>query len=208
MVEELRSRGITDERVLEAMEIVPRHFFVDSVFGEQAYADTALPIGKDQTISQPFTVAIQTQLLNLKPKMKVLEIGTGSGYQAAILSVMGMRVFSIEYDGNLLNKAARRLLNDLELSIQLYHGDGSLGWKKYQPFERILVTAASPSIPPALKNQLEIKGKMVIPVGDRKSQLMQVVTKTSSREFIITTLNEFKFVPLRGRYGFRDEEER
>ncbi len=140
MVGELRNRGISDERVLEAIEAIPRHFFVENVFAEQAYEDRALPIQGGQTISQPFTVAFQTELLQLKPKMKVLEIGTGSGYQAAILAQMGMRVFSVELN-NQLYLQARNMLEELELKVNQYCGDGSMGWPKYQPYERILVTA-------------------------------------------------------------------
>ncbi len=154
LIEELIEKGITDELVLEAMGKVPRHGFVEGAFGDEAYVDKALPIKRGQTISQPFTVAYQTQLLKLKPKMKILEIGTGSGYQAAILAMMGMKVFTIEIDRRLHLEAKERLA-DLELKAKFLLGDGTLGWPTFQPFERILVTAASPEVPAPLFSQLE-----------------------------------------------------
>ncbi|MCB0838905.1 MAG: protein-L-isoaspartate(D-aspartate) O-methyltransferase [Bacteroidetes bacterium] len=201
LVEELVFKGITDELVLEAMGLVPRHLFVEGVFEDKAYTDQALPINNGQTISQPFTVAFQTQLLKLKPRMKVLEIGTGSGYQCAVLCEMGMRVFSVEIDERLYVDA-RHLLNQLGYKPALKLGDGSQGWKHYQPFERILVTAASPSVPESLKQQLEIGGMMVIPVGNRRSQRMTVVTRTGEDSYEEEVFHRFKFVPLRGKYGF------
>lgn len=204
LIEELIEKGITDELVLEAMGKVPRHGFVEGAFGDEAYVDKALPIKRGQTISQPFTVAYQTQLLKLKPKMKILEIGTGSGYQAAILAMMGMKVFTIEIDRRLHLEAKERLA-DLELKAKFLLGDGTLGWPTFQPFERILVTAASPEVPAPLFSQLEEGGKMVIPVGDRKSQKMHVLTKISRTEFNKEIFHNFKFVPLRGKHGFIDD---
>ncbi|MEL6672214.1 MAG: protein-L-isoaspartate(D-aspartate) O-methyltransferase [Bacteroidota bacterium] len=201
LVEELLDRGITDETVLEAIRRVPRHLFVQGVFQSEAYVNKPLPISSGQTISQPLTVAIQSQLLRLKKRMKVLEIGTGSGYQAAVLSEMGMRVFSVEIDQK-LHREAKRRLEDLEYPVKLHHGDGSQGWPLHQPYERIIVTAASPSIPEPLKQQLEIGGILVIPVGSLKTQQMQVVTRLSRYEYEIETLTHFQFVPLKGKFGF------
>lgn len=205
MVELLRARGITDEAVLTAMLAVPRHHFVEGAFSTQAYADRPLPIPSGQTISQPFTVAIQSQLLQARPRMKVLEVGTGSGYQAAVLCAMGLRVFSVEYDARLYREARDRLAA-LEYEAKLHQGDGSEGWVRYQPYERILVTAASPEVPLVLRQQLVVGGVMVIPVGRLDRQYMTVVTRLSQREYEVETLDAFQFVPLRGRYGFRAEE--
>lgn len=202
LVRELIRRGITDESVLDAIGRVPRHEFVEGVFSGEAYEDKALPIQRGQTISQPFTVAFQTQLLQLKPKMKILEIGTGSGYQAAVLCEMGMRVFSVELDNRLYRDAKERLTR-LGYELHLHRGDGSEGWPVYQPYERILVTAASPSVPHVLRSQLDIGGIMVIPVGDRAMQKMTVITRESVNRFHTETFHDFKFVPLRGKYGFQ-----
>lgn len=200
---ELVQKGITDEAVLEAIRTVPRHLFVEGVFAEEAYLDKALPIASGQTISQPFTVAYQSQLLQLKPKMKVLEIGTGSGYQAAILCKMGMRVFTVEFDRRLFLDA-RHLLEDQGCEAKTHLGDGSLGWPTYQPYDRILVTAASPAIPDTLRQQLCIGGRMVIPLGNRDTQRMTTVIRIDKNEYQTETLHEFKFVPLRGKYGFEE----
>jgi protein-L-isoaspartate(D-aspartate) O-methyltransferase len=204
LIRQLEERGITDEDVLRAMNEVPRHGFVASALTEEAYQDKALPIQSGQTISQPFTVAYMTQLLQLKPRMKVLEIGTGSGYQAAILAEMGMKVFSIEYDQR-LHQSAKARLEDLGYSVTLTQGDGSEGWNRYAPYERIIVTAASPAAPDSLKQQLEQGGRLVIPVGSRGQQHMQVITRRDRYEFEVETLSPFHFVPLRGRYGFEEE---
>ncbi|MDX2248216.1 MAG: protein-L-isoaspartate(D-aspartate) O-methyltransferase [Bacteroidia bacterium] len=201
LVKELILKGITDESVLEAIGRVPRHVFVEGVFSDEAYEDKALPIHREQTISQPFTVAFQTQLLELKPRMKILEIGTGSGYQAAVLCEMGMRVFSVEIDRRLHLEAKERL-KALGYEAQLLLGDGSEGWPTYQPYERILVTAASPGIPDSLKSQLEVGGIMVLPVGTLRAQKMTVVVRVSQTDFEVYTHHNFKFVPLRGRFGF------
>ncbi|MEL6652448.1 MAG: protein-L-isoaspartate(D-aspartate) O-methyltransferase [Bacteroidota bacterium] len=206
LVQELMDRGITDKAVLDAVLSVPRHGFIDTAFSDEAYEDKALPIPQGQTISQPFTVAYQTQLLRLKPRMKVLEIGTGSGYQAAILSAMGVRVFSVEIDPK-LHRLAKRRLEDLECNCKLLQGDGSQGWTLYQPYDRIIVTAASPGVPEPLKKQLAAGGIMVIPSGDRDQQHMQVVTRKRGSEYEIETLQAFRFVPLRGKYGFKIEAE-
>ena len=203
LVEILMEKGITDERVLTAIGAVPRHVFVEGVFAGEAYEDKALPIHSGQTISQPFTVAFQTQLLRLKPKMKVLEIGTGSGYQAAVLCAMGLRLFTVEIDPRLHRDAASRL-SELGYAPKMLCGDGSQGGPPFQPYEAIIVTAASPHVPEPLKRQLEVGGRMVIPVGDRNLQRMEVVTRLSRDEFEIESHHDFKFVPLRGRFGFED----
>ncbi len=205
LVEHLETQGIADERVLAALMEVPRHFFVEGVFDEEAYEDKALPIKKGQTISQPYTVAKMTEWLDLKPRMKVLEIGTGSGYQAAVLAAMGMKVFSVEYDRSLSREAGEKL-KELGLDVKLHQGDGSQGWNRYQPFERIIVTAGSPAVPDPLRKQLEIGGKMVIPVGDLKKQQMQLITRLGRDEYQVQQLGPFRFVPLRGRHGHEVEE--
>ena len=206
LVRQLEERGISDEKVLDALRAVPRHFFVEGVFDEEAYADKALPIKHQQTISQPYTVAVMTEWLDLKPRMKVLEIGTGSGYQAAVLAAMGMKVFSVEYDGRLSREAADKL-DELGYDVKLHVGDGSEGWPRYQPYERIIVTAGSPAVPDPLRQQLDIGGKLVVPVGDRKQQHMQVITRLSRQEFRIEEKFPFTFVPLRGRYGHEEDSE-
>jgi len=203
LVEELEQKGITDQRVLDAFMQVPRDIFVENAFQEEAYDDKALPIQSGQTISQPFTVAYQTLALQLKPKMKILEVGTGSGYQAAILAAMGMRVFSVEIDSR-LHREAKERLEGLNLKAKLHLGDGSQGWPLYQPYERIIVTAASPGIPDSLKQQLEAGGLMILPVGDLSQQQMTLVKKISRQEFEIQKLDHFHFVPFRGKYGFEE----
>lgn len=203
LIVSLAEKGITDEAVLTAMQKVPRHFFVESAFGHAAYEDRALPIAEGQTISQPFTVAYQTQLMGIKPKMKVLEIGTGSGYQCAVLCEMGANVFTVEIIRKLYQKAAE-ILSDLEYSLTMNCGDGSMGWDKYQYYDRILVTAASPSIPDVLKKQLAIGGKLIIPVGTKTHQEMCCVIRKSVQEFEIQRLDKFKFVPLTGANGFKE----
>ena len=205
LVELLRSKGIREEKVLEAIGKVPRHRFVSSAFMDDAYEDKALPISQGQTISQPFTVAFQTQSLALEKGMKILEIGTGSGYQAAILCAMGMKVYSIEIEPS-LHRFASEQLDELDLSAELRCGDGSKGWDKHAPYDRIIVTAASPSVPDALRKQLAIKGKMVIPVGNREQQEMWVVTRLDAQEYLVEKHDHFRFVPLRGQFGFPDRE--
>lgn len=201
LVEQLEREGITDKNALKAIARVPRHLFVEGVFADNAYENKALPIKEGQTISQPFTVAFQTQLLNLKPNMKILEIGTGSGYQAAILCEMGMRVFSVEIIEH-LHYEAKYLLEILGYKPHLMLGDGSMGWKRYKPYEAILVTAASPAVPTVLRRQLEIGGKLVIPIGNQDLQQMTVVTRISTHKYEQQVYQTFRFVPLKGKYGF------
>lgn len=203
LVEQLEAKGITDQAVLDAFMAIPRHIFLESALQHDAYEDKALPIAEDQTISQPYTVAYMTQGLQLKKGMKVLEVGTGSGYQAAILCAMGMRVFSVERNPKLDNFSKEKL-QTLGFKPYLHLGDGSAGWKRYAPYQRIIVTAASPSIPGPLQQQLDIGGKMIIPVGSRETQTMTLVSRISSREFQVERLHQFRFVPLLGRYGWQE----
>jgi protein-L-isoaspartate(D-aspartate) O-methyltransferase len=203
LVAHLYQSGIKNKDILEAMLAIPRHYFLESAFAEQAYEDIALPIAEGQTISQPYTVAYQTQLLALKPGDKVLEIGTGSGYQAAILCQMGMSVFSVERNFKLHNQAAHTLA-EIGYEPHLLWGDGSLGWPEFAPFDAIVVTAASPKVPVALQEQLAIGGRLVIPVGDLESQQMLRLTKITENEFKIEKFNYFKFVPLIGSEGWQE----
>lgn len=198
LVSEIRTKGITDERVLEAISDVPRHFFLDSAFGDRAYEDKAFPIGEGQTISQPYTVAYQSQLLELKPFIKVLEIGTGSAYQAAILAKMGVLVYSIERQKKLFE--ANKLFDYLKSfpSLKMFYGDGYEGLPTYAPFDRVIITAAAPFIPPKLIDQLKPGGKMVIPVGDDKMQRMMRITKLENGAVKEEVFDNFMFVPMLG----------
>lgn len=200
LVAELVRKGITDQQVLEAVGKIPRHWFVESAFAEAAYDDRALPIDAEQTISQPYTVAYQTQVLELKKGMKVLEIGTGSGYQAAILCALGVKLFSIERHRSLHLKA-KDILGEMGFQPRLKWGDGTAGWASYAPFDRIIVTAASPDIPDTFRSQLADGGKMVIPVGAREEQTMVLVEKTG-KEFTLKKMDRFRFVPMIGRHGW------
>jgi protein-L-isoaspartate(D-aspartate) O-methyltransferase len=204
LVDSIRKKGITDEAVLSAIEKVPRHFFLDSAFLEQAYEDKAFPIGKGQTISQPYTVAFQTQALDVKPGDKILEIGTGSGYQASILLEMGAHLFSIERIPELQAKA-ERILASLGYEPVIVLGDGSQGLPEFAPFDGILVTAAAPKISQVLLDQLSIGGRMVIPVGDKTSQIMKKIVKVSDTSFHTFEYDKFKFVPLIGKEGWEGE---
>jgi len=195
LVEEIKLKGITDQRVLDAINRVPRHLFMDSGFINFAYKDSAFPIGAGQTISQPFTVAIQTQLLNIQPLEKVLEIGTGSGYQTAILMEMGAKVFTIERQKELYLKAKEQL-EAMGYHPHFFYGDGYLGMPSYGPYSKIIITAAAPEIPEILIEQLEIGGKLVAPVGDKYGQVMTLVEKNSASETTITKHGNFIFVPL------------
>lgn len=203
LVNSLRRKNITDKEVLKAMLKVQRHLFVPSAMINHAYDDVPLPIGYDQTISQPYTVAFMTQLLRLQKGSKVLEIGTGSGYQAAILCEMGMKVFSIERNFELFN-ATRKLLETLEYRVALKCGDGSIGWSEFAPFDGIIVTAGSPQIPNSLKNQLADNGRMVIPVGDKFTQSLLIVTRKKN-DFQIEEEPSFRFVPLIGKEGWKEK---
>ncbi len=201
LVDKISEKGITDIYVLKAMGEVERHKFVPLAMRHNAYKDIALPIGLGQTISQPFTVAYMTQALRLRKKSKVLEIGTGSGYQAAILNNMGMDVFSIERNMDLYLKT-RKLLDDMGLRIHTKCGDGTIGWEEFAPYDGIIVTAGSPTIPETLKKQLAVGGRLVIPVGTKHSQTLKIITKLESESFNIEDVPEFSFVPLIGREGW------
>jgi len=193
----LEKKGILDKRVLEAMLKVPRHFFFDHAFLEQAYTDKAFPIGEGQTISQPYTVAYQTQLLHINAGQKVLEIGTGSGYQTCVLLKLGASVYTIEREKNLYERASR-LLPELGYEARFFLGDGSKGLSAYAPYDKILVTAGAPSVPAALLGQLTNGGLIVIPVGDEKSQKMQTILKVSDTKYETFEMDTFRFVPLKG----------
>jgi len=202
LIKTLRSKGITDEKLLEAFNRVPRHYFFDEAFLEHAYEDKAFPIGEGQTISQPYTVAIQTQLLDIHEAEKVLEIGTGSGYQACILMELGANVFSIEYNKNLHEKA-KAFLPQMGYRPRLKHGDGTRGWPTMAPFDKILVTAGAPKIPKALIDQLKPGGMLVIPVGSQKIQKMVRLTKDINNKLFKEEFNNFSFVPLLGEKGWK-----
>ena len=195
LVELLRDKGITDEQVLEAINSIPRHLFLDNAFVNFAYQDKAFPIGAGQTISQPFTVAFQTQLLELERGDKVLEIGTGSAYQTCVLLEMKAKVFSIERQ-KLLFQKAKVLLPKMGYSAKLFFGDGYKGQPAFAPFDKIIITAGATYIPEDLKKQLKIGGLMVIPVGEGESQVMQRLRKLSESEFEYEEFGDFKFVPL------------
>ena len=201
MIQLLKSRGITDERLLKAMEAIERHRFVQEAFINRAYDDCALPIGHQQTISQPYTVAFMTQLLEPQEGHKILEIGTGSGYQASILAEMGARVFTIERHAALLTEARSRF-DKLAYHIASKAGDGTIGWSEFAPFDRIVVTAAAPDVPEPLLQQLSSDGRLVIPVGDLEIQNLRIITRVDDH-FKTTEAPGFKFVPLIGRKGWK-----
>jgi protein-L-isoaspartate(D-aspartate) O-methyltransferase len=195
LVEEIRSKGITDENVLSAINKVPRHFFMDPAFLNHAYQDKAFPISSGQTISQPYTVAFQTQLLQVGKGSKVLEIGTGSGYQAAILLEMGVKVFTIERQRDLYQKA-RKMITLLGYEAHFFFGDGFKGKASYSPFDGIIMTAATDEIPENLLAQLSVGGRLVAPVGDRTMQIMTLVVRNGESDFESTTHGSFAFVPM------------
>ena len=195
LVEEVRTKGITDERVLNALMSVPRHFFMEKAFLNQAYSDHAFRIAAGQTISQPYTVAYQTNLLELKKGEKVLEIGTGSGYQTCVLIEMGARVFSVERQKELFD-TARNLLQSIGYQAKLFYGDGYKGLPAFAPFDKILVTCGAPFIPDDLLAQLKVGGILVIPVGAGNVQVMTRVIKRSEIDYETEKLNEFRFVPM------------
>jgi protein-L-isoaspartate(D-aspartate) O-methyltransferase len=202
LARKLKEKGITDVKVLEAIASVPRHVFLDKAFLEQAYQDKAFPIGEGQTISQPYTVAFQTQLLELTKDMKVLEIGTGSGYQACVLSYLKVKLFTIEYNKTLYTKTSSFLNSAGLTNIKFFQGDGSQGLPSFAPFDRIIVTAGAPSVPEKLIHQLSIGGLLVIPVGDDKYQTMLRITRLSEDKFKKEEFGTFKFVPLLGKDGW------
>ena len=205
---QIRSRGVRDERVLRAMEKIPRHLFIDEGLIDQAYNDNPLPIGEKQTISQPYIVALMTEALELKGREKVLELGTGSGYQAAILAELADRVFTIERIASLAQKA-RKLLESLNYyNVVIRVGDGTYGWREESPFDAIVVSAGSPSIPRMLVEQLAIGGRLVIPVGSRYSQSLIKLTRLSENPDDVKKedLGGCRFVNLIGEHGWKVEQ--
>jgi len=203
----LRDNGIDDDRVLGAVAAVPRHVFVEPALRSRSYEDEALPIGMNQTISQPFTVAYQTMLLNPRRGDRILEVGTGSGYQSAVLCELGARVFSIERHKPLLDRT-RQILKSLDYRVVLKHGDGTLGWPGFAPFDGIVVTAGASDIPEPLLEQLRIEGqdgkpagRLVIPIGDARGQKMNLIRRIGENDYERTEKHVFRFVPLVGKQG-------
>lgn len=197
LVDQLRAKGITDEKVLQAIHQIPRHYFLDTAFDEIAYEDRAFPIETGQTISQPYTVAYQTQLLELKPYEKVLEIGTGSAYQACVLAAMQVQVYTIERQKKLFdsNKRDFPFLKSCP-NIKFFYGDGFEGLPTFAPFDKIIITAAAPFIPPKLITQLKPGGKMVIPVDEGDLQRMKRLTKQDDGSYTEELFDQFSFVPM------------
>ncbi len=202
LVKIIRQKGIKDEAVLNAINTLPRHFFFDSALDSHAYEDKAFPIGEGQTISQPYTVAFQTELLKIKPGDKVLEIGTGSGYQGAILHLLGADVHTIEYQKKLFDRTKKFMIK-LGIHLHFYFGDGSKGIPEHAPYDKILVTAGAPVVPNSLLKQLKVGGILVIPVGDRKTQKMMKLTKITETKIEQEEFDNFAFVPLLGMEGWR-----
>lgn len=201
LVKKLAEKGIKDERVLAAIQKVPRHVFFENALLEHAYQDKAFPIGEGQTISQPYTVAFQSEKLEIKPGDKVLEIGTGSGYQACVLVEMGARVYTIEYNRKLY-ETTRELLPQMGYKPYFFYGDGSKGLPAKAPFDKIIVTAGAPIVPSALTEQLTEGGILIIPVGDREKQVMLSIRKKQG-ELLREEFANFAFVPLLGESGWK-----
>ncbi|MFB2118808.1 protein-L-isoaspartate(D-aspartate) O-methyltransferase [Parapedobacter sp. 2B3] len=197
LVEQLKRRGIEDKRVLAAIGKVPRHYFFDETFWNQAYRDIAFPIGDGQTISQPYTVAYQTELLHIERGDRVLEIGTGSGYQTCILLELGAEVYTIERQQNLYNRTIQ-VLPYMGYKPHFFLGDGSKGVPKHAPYDKILVTAGAPFVPDVMLKQLRIGGVLVIPVGSEKEQKMMTILRVGEQEYERIELDTFRFVPLVG----------
>jgi protein-L-isoaspartate(D-aspartate) O-methyltransferase len=201
LVEGLRQKGIKDENVLKAISVIEREKFVSDALAHRAYEDVALPIGSAQTISQPYTVAVMTESLNIKPGDKILEIGTGSGYQAAILHAMGAKVFTIERISD-LGLETRKLFDKLNLKIITRIGDGSIGWSEFAPYNGIIITAAAPDAPKSLLKQLCNGGRLVAPIGDLDSQDIYIFERKGD-DYLTTKEYGFKFVPLIGKEGWQ-----
>jgi len=195
LIAELKKKGISDEEVLRAIDSVPRHLFMDPAFLIHAYVDKAFPISSGQTISQPYTVAVQTSLLRVKKRDKILEIGTGSGYQAAILAEMGAKVYTIERFRELFLKA-QKILTSLGYTADFFYGDGYEGKAQYGPFDGIVITAAAQEVPQALLKQLKTGGRLVVPLGNSSSQVMTVVERTGTDSFEHSEHGNFVFVPM------------
>lgn len=201
---QLIPRGIKDSRVLAAMKKVPRHLFLDEALWPEAYEDHPVPIGEKQTISQPYIVAVMTEALNLTGKEKILEIGTGSGYQAAVLAELAEQVFSIERLPSIA-KRARRILDDLKYSnIVITIGDGTLGWKEHSPYDGIIVTAASPYPPKTLLEQLKVGGRLIIPIGDEFTQDLTLYVRESETDYSKESYGGCRFVKLIGEQGWKE----
>lgn len=196
LVDLLRGKGITNEKVLEAIERIPRHYFLDSAFDEVAYEDRAFPIGEDQTISQPYTVAYQTQLLEVKPFNKVLEIGTGSAYQATVLAELGVQLCTIERQKKLFESNKKFEFLRKYPNIKFFYGDGFEGLPTYAPFDKVIITAAAPFIPPKLVAQMKVGGMMVIPIDSGDSQVMKRITKLDNGTLKEEVFERFSFVPM------------
>ena len=201
LVKKLREKGIKDERVLRAISVVPRHVFFENALLEHAYQDKAFPIGEGQTISQPFTVAFQSEKLEINPGDKVLEIGTGSGYQACVLMALGAKVYTIEYNRNLYERT-KDFLPQMGYKPYFFHGDGSKGLPQKAPYNKIIVTAGAPVVPTALTDQLVEDGILVIPVGNREKQVMLRIRKKNGK-LIQEEFDYFAFVPLLGEQGWK-----
>lgn len=202
LVDLLRNKGITDEKVLSAINDIPRHYFLDSAFDEIAYEDRAFPIAEGQTISQPYTVAYQSQLLEIKPHDKVLEIGTGSIYQATVLAEMGAKVFTIERQKALFDKTKHYIFKTQYPNLKFFYGDGYEGLPTFAPFDKVIITAAAPFIPPKLVAQMKTGGKMVIPVDEGEHQRMLRLTKLADGSVSEEAFEHFSFVPmLTGKNG-------
>jgi protein-L-isoaspartate(D-aspartate) O-methyltransferase len=195
LIERLREKGIRNEAVLEVLGEVPRHIFVDEALAQRAYEDTALPIGSNQTISQPFIVALMTEHLLNVPRERILEIGTGSGYQTAVLAKLVRRVYTVERIASLIDRAKERFLALKLRNIHVKFADGNLGWPEQAPFDGILVTAAARTVPEALQEQLAVGGRMVIPVGKDSAQELRVIDRTEDG-FRETSIEPVRFVPL------------
>ena len=195
LVDKIRKKGISNESVLNMINEIPRHLFLDNAFVQFAYQDKPFPIGAGQTISQPYTVAFQTQLLELNPYEKVLEVGTGSGYQAAVLIGMEANVYTIERQKELFQKT-KEFLPELGYNCNFYYGDGYKGLEQFAPFDKIIVTCGAPAIPEDLIKQLKVGGRMVAPIGKGDIQVMNLIEKISETETKITTHGEFSFVPM------------
>ena len=196
LVAVLRSKGITDEAVLNAINTIPRHYFLDSAFDKIAYEDRAFPIGEGQTISQPYTVAYQTQLLEVKRNDKILEVGTGSIYQSTVLAELGTKVFTIERQKKLYLAQKEYYFKNKYLNIKFFYGDGFEGLPTYAPFDKIIITAAAPFVPPKLVQQLKVGGYMVIPVDEGNTQRMLRLTKQANGTMLEEAFENFSFVPM------------
>lgn len=196
LVEKIRSKGITNERVLQAILEIPRHYFIDSAFDKIAYEDRAFPIAEGQTISQPYTVAYQSQLLDIKHHEKVLEVGTGSGYQAIVLALMGAQVYTIERQKQIFDQNRKFSYLKNFQAVHYFYGDGYLGLPTYAPFDKIIVTAAAPAVPGKLLEQLKPGGKMVVPIGEGRVQQMFRILKDEAGNIHEEIFDDFSFVPM------------